>query len=72
MSMFGIARSLTSTGLSLVLPLWATKGKKYDVGADAMRTGWWLFAIRLSLEALGVPGGRHGLSLRLTWAWMPR
>lgn len=71
MGAFGIHRVAPSEqrgvkgGVAVILPVWASKGRRYDVIQDEIVYGWWFAAVRLGFEVM-----RFGLGTRLTWGWV--
>lgn len=71
MSVFGFSRIAPSEqrgvkgGIALLVPVWVSKGRRYDVAADEIAFGWWFAVVRLGCEVM-----RFGVGARLTWGWI--
>lgn len=53
----------STKGWRLVVPVWISYGRRYEIYEDEFVTDWWAWTLALSVERLA----SHGVMLRLTW-----
>lgn len=64
-----IERDHRGAGLSQSIPVLLWRFNGYDLVADEMREGWWVFSIRWRADPIVAGQHQCGLSLRITWGW---